>query len=176
MAAKGKYEQVREELLAALAVYTTDKAACEAVGIGTASLYAWMHHKTGFLESVQRARRNRRMSLVARLAAEDDWRAWEACIKHGPKVLDRREYKRKLSAEADIAEAQARKARAEAEITEALANRSGKGGLIIVGGDDILDVLSDELRERVEIELAGRDAARLGWRRDILPQHEESEP
>ena len=177
MAKRLKFETVRKPLLDALAVYPTDKAAIASIGVSNQALYSWIRTKPGFRSEVQRARELRQVAIIAKLAKETDWRAWEASLKHAPKVLDRSVYKRKLVAEADLAEAKARRAEAEARAAEAITDGLGEGRMMLVGVDAVLDLLErvkPALRDEVEQALAAAEATSVGARRDLLPQEVEA--
>ena len=173
MGAKGKFDRMRKPLLDALAVYPSDKAALAFVGLSNQALYAWIRTKSGFGAEVTRARELRQVAIVAKLAKEQDWRAWEAVLKHAPKVLDRELYRRRVLADTELAEAKARRAEAEARAAEAITDGLGEGRMMLVGLDAMLDILErarPELRDEVEQALAAAEATSVGARRDLLPR------
>lgn len=175
----GKWSpELRRQLVVNLTLYS-DAEACKRTGISVSTLNTWMRWSeerpeySGFLEEVQCARANRRDAVLARLAAYHEYKADDCYLKHTVSRDLQEAKKRKADADADYAEAQAAKAKAEAAVAAKVADQAERGQLVFVGVDDMLDMLPAELAEQVEQQLAKREAIRMGWRRDLLPEKGE---
>lgn len=171
--------EMRQALLVQLTL-ASDEAACKAVGISVSTLHAWMlkceagHPEfAGFSEEVLDARKGRYDAVLARLTDYHSYKADDAYLKHTVSRGLKGPRRRKAEAEADIAEANARKAKAEAIAAEAMANNASEGRMVVAGLDGALELLSPEVREQVERELAAAEVVRLSWRRDLLPREGE---
>lgn len=151
---------VRTVICQAIQLGATDEQAAEEAGIARATLSGWLTKgadgKPGyaeFLDDVERARARRPDAVLCRLPGYDDWRADDAYLKSLERRGERSVRLRRMQAEADKAEAEARIIQAKADAAEAAVNEGG--GMLVLFGD-LLETLPDHVRAPLLAYLADR--------------------